>query len=137
MRKIGLDIGEKSCGIALSDEMNIIASGMENYIFETHNWTLLLDKVAEYIDKYEIDVIVMGYPTLPWGDKSTTTLMIEEVETLLKERFNQQVIRIDENMSTKRAQETLKSAGLNNKKRKALKDQLAAQFILTDYLNMI
>ena len=137
MRKIGLDIGEKSCGIALSDEMNIIASGMENYIFETHNWTMLLDKVAEYIDKYEIDVIVIGYPTLPSGDKSTTTLMIEDVETLLKERFKQPVIRIDENMSTKRAQETLKSAGLNNKKRKALKDQLAAQFILTDYLNMI
>ncbi|MCK5807059.1 MAG: Holliday junction resolvase RuvX [Mycoplasmataceae bacterium] len=137
MRKIGLDIGEKSCGIALSDEMNIIASGMENYIFETHKWSMLLDKVAQYIDKYEIDVIVIGYPTLPSGDKSTTTLMIEGVETLLKERFKQPVIRIDENMSTKRAQETLKSAGLNNKKRKALKDQLAAQFILTDYLNMI
>ena len=137
MRKIGLDIGEKSCGIALSDEMNIIASGMENYIFETHNWTMLLDKVAEYLDKYEIDVIVMGYPTLPSGDKSTTTLMIEGVENLLKDRFKQPVIRIDENMSTKRAQDTLKSAGLNSKKRKLLKDQLAAQFILTDYLNMI
>ncbi|MCK5866781.1 MAG: Holliday junction resolvase RuvX [Mycoplasmataceae bacterium] len=137
MRKIGLDIGEKSCGIALSDEMNIIASGIENYIFETHNWIMLLDKVAEYLEKYEIDVIVMGYPTLPSGDKSTTTLMIEDVEKLLKDRFKQPVIRIDENMSTKRAQETLKSAGLNNKKRKLLKDQLAAQFILTDYLNMI
>ncbi|MCK5867498.1 MAG: Holliday junction resolvase RuvX [Mycoplasmataceae bacterium] len=137
MRKIGLDIGEKSCGIALSDEMNIIASGMENYMFETNNWIMLLNKVQQYIDKYEIDVIVIGYPTLPSGDKSTTTLMIEEVEVLLKERFEQAIIRIDENMSTKKAQEILMSAGLNNKKRKGLKDQLAAQLILTDYLNMI
>ena len=137
MRKIALDIGLKSCGIALSDPLNIIAQGKENLRFEEADWDSLLSGVKRYFDEYEIDTIVIGYPTLPSGDKSKTTLMVEEVEEILKNSFNIPIVRIAEDMSTKRAHEVLIQSGMTRKRRKNYKDQLAAQFILTDYLARI
>ena len=137
MRKIGLDIGSRSCGIALSDPLNITAQGKENLRFDEKDWETMLLRLDTYFNDYEIDTIVIGYPTFPSGDKSETTFMIEEVELLLKERYTQPVIRIPEDMTTKKAHETLIQAGLTRKKRKTLKDQLAAQFILTDYLSTL
>lgn len=137
MRKIGLDIGSKSCGIALSDPLNITAQGKENMRFDLKDWDTMLNHLDTYFEKYEIDTIIIGYPTYPSGDKSETTYMIEKVEKLLKERYIQPVIRIPEDMTTKRAHETLMASGMKRKKRKNYKDQLAAQFILTDYLARI
>ncbi|NQZ65950.1 MAG: Holliday junction resolvase RuvX [Mycoplasmatales bacterium] len=137
MRKIGLDIGSKSCGIALSDPLNITAQGKENLKFELWDWDFMLNHLDTYFDNYEIDTIVIGYPTYPSGDKSETTYMIEEVETLLKKRYQLPIIRINESMTTKRAHETLISSGMKRNKRKKYKDQLAAQFILSDYLSKI
>lgn len=137
MRKIGLDIGSKSCGIALSDPLNITAQGKENFRFEEHDWDTLIKHLKTYFDKYEIDKIIIGYPTLPSGDKSQTTLMIEEVEKILEENFDQPVIRIREDKTTKQAHEVMIKSGLSRKKRKDYKDQIAAQLILMDYLAMI
>lgn len=137
MRKIGLDIGSRSCGIALSDPLNITAQGKENLRFEEKDWDAMFIGIDKYINEYEIDTIVIGYPTFPSGDKSQTTYMIEEVEQLIKKRYSQPIVRIPEDMTTKRAHETLIKAGLTREKRKLLKDQLAAQFILTDYLARI
>ena len=137
MRKIGLDIGSRSCGIALSDPFNIIAQGKENLRFDEKDWETMFQGIDKYIEEYEIDTIVIGYPTLPSGDKSQTTLMIEDVEELIIKRYSQKVVRIPEDMTTKKAHEILISAGITREKRKLLKDQLAAQFILTDYLARI
>lgn len=137
MRKIGLDIGSKSCGIALSDPLNITAQGKENLRFDEKDWDAMFERLDDYFNEYEIDTIVIGYPTLPSGDKSQTTLMIEEVEELIKKRYSQKVVRIPEDKTTKRAHEVLIQTGMTREKRKTLKDQLAAQFILTDYLARI
>ncbi len=137
MRKIGLDIGSKSCGIAISDPLNITAQGKENLKFEIHDWKILLNRLDFYFNEYHIDTIVIGYPTYPSGDKSETTYMVEEVEKLLLSRYSLPIIRINESMTTKRAHETLISSGMSRKKRKQFKDQLAAQFILTDYLSRL
>lgn len=137
MRKIGLDIGSKSCGIALSDPLNITAQGRENLRFEEQNWEQMFKMIDPYFEEFEIDKIIIGYPTLPSGDKSQTTLMVEEVEELIKKRYSLPVIRIPEDKTTKRAHEVLIESGMTREKRKKFKDQLAAQFILTDYLSRI
>ena len=137
MRKIGLDIGSKSCGIALSDPLNITAQGKANLRFEEMDWDAMFLELDKYFKEYEIDEIIIGYPTLPSGDKSKTTLMIEDVEDLIKKRYNMPVIRIPEDMTTKRAHEALIQSGMRREKRKMLKDQLAAQLILMDYLARI
>lgn len=137
MRKIGLDIGSRSCGIALSDPLNITAQGKENLRFGEKDWDAMFETLDTYFEKYEIDTIVIGYPTYPSGDKSETTYMVEEVEALIKERYSQPVVRIPEDKTTKQAHEVLIQTGMTREKRKTLKDQLAAQFILTDYLARI
>ena len=136
-RKIGLDIGSKSCGIALSDPLNITAQGKENFKFENKNWKILLLHLDNYFNEYQIDKIIIGYPTFPSGDKSQTTLMVEEVEKLLKEKYTQEIIRIPEDNSTKKAHKIMIECGLTRKKRKNFKDQIAAQIILSDYLSLI
>ncbi len=134
MRVLGLDVGSKSCGFALSDELNITAQGKENFRFEECDWNTLLSKIDEYQSKFQIDTIVVGYPTYPSGDKSSTTHMIDEFLVLLKESTSTKVITIDENGTTKRANEVMIKAGLTREKRKLFKDQIAAQLILEDYL---
>ena len=137
MRKLGLDVGSKSCGIAISDLLNITAQGKENYFFPEKEWTTLIKHIKTYLDEYEIDVIVVGYPTYPSGDKSATTLFIEEFIELLEKEVSQRIIKIDENGTTKRAHEIMLKGNLRRDKRKGLKDMIAAQLILEDYLALL
>lgn len=136
-RKIGLDLGSKSCGIALSDPLGITAQGKENFRFEEHDWETLFSHLETYFKEYQIDKIIIGYPTYPSGDKSRTTLMIEDVAELIKKRFKLEVIFINEDHTTNRAHEIMISAGLSREKRKNFKDKIAAQLILEDYLARI
>ena len=137
MRKLGLDVGSKSCGFAVSDELNITAQGKENFRFEEKDWEVLITRINHYLKEYEIDVIVVGYPTYPSGDKSETTYMIEEFLEILKVNTKLRVITLDENGTTKKANEIMIKAGLTREKRKLFKDQIAAQLILEDYLSRI
>lgn len=137
MRYLGLDIGKKSCGIALSDPLNITAQGKENFSFPEKDWDKLIDRIKYYLKEYDIAKIIIGYPTYPSGDKSETTYMIEEVEQILINKLNIEIVRINENGTTKRAEELMIKAGLSRSKRKEYKDQIAAQLILEDYLKLI
>ncbi|QDF65085.1 Holliday junction resolvase RuvX [Mycoplasma nasistruthionis] len=137
MRKLALDLGSKSCGFAITDYFEIIPSGLENFIYNEGQFNEVLNRIEYYLNQYknEIDGLVIGYPLKISGEKSQTTLMVESFIELIKTKFNLPIVLINEQYSTKRAQETLMSAGLNNKKRKQFKDKLAAVFILQDYLD--
>ncbi len=136
-RKIGLDLGSKSLGIALSDSLNIIAQGKENFRFAEREWTAAIKKIKEYFEEYDIDTIVLGYVTYSSGDKSETTYMIEEFKSILEKEFNVPIIYIDEANTTKKAHEIMISANVSRAKRKQHKDKLAAQLILEDYLSRL
>ncbi|MCP4337224.1 MAG: Holliday junction resolvase RuvX [Mycoplasma sp.] len=136
-RKIGLDLGSKSLGIALSDELNITAQGKENFKFAERDWKSAIKKLKEYFETYEIDTIILGYVTYYSGDKSETTYMIEEFKEILDKEFNVPIIYIDEANTTKRAHEIMIKANISREKRKLHKDKLAAQLILEDYLSRI
>ncbi|QCZ36806.1 Holliday junction resolvase RuvX [Mycoplasma nasistruthionis] len=137
MRKLALDLGSKSCGFAITDYFEIIPSGLENFIYTEGQFDEVLNRIEYWLNQYknEIDGLVIGYPLKISGEKSQTTLMVEVFIELIKTKFNLPIVLINEQYSTKRAQETLMSAGLNNKKRKQFKDKLAAVFILQDYLD--
>ncbi len=134
MRIMGLDLGSKTCGIALTDELKISAQAKENFRFNELDFKTLLDHLSTYIDKGDIEKVVLGRPTLPSGDASKTTLMIEDFAKLFKKTFKIPIVFWDENGSTNKANEIMISAGLTRKKRKEHKDVLAAVVILQDYL---
>ncbi|MBU4692699.1 Holliday junction resolvase RuvX [Mycoplasma sp. CSL7491-lung] len=135
MRKLGLDLGIKSCGFAITDESEIISSSIENFMFEENNFNLVIERIKYYLSIYKIDGFVLGYPLKISGDKSDRTLMVEKFKILLEKNFEIPVMLVNEQYSTKRAKEILKQGGLNTTKSKKYKDSLAAQIILNDYLD--
>ncbi|MCU4706758.1 Holliday junction resolvase RuvX [Mycoplasma sp. CSL7503-lung] len=135
MRKLGLDLGTKSCGFAITDESEIISSSIENFMFEENNFNFVIERIKYYLSIYKIDGFVLGYPLKISGDKSDRTLMVEEFKVLLEKNFNIPIMLVNEQYSTKRAKEILKQGGLNTTKSKKYKDSLAAQIILNDYLD--
>lgn len=136
MRKLGLDVGSKSCGIAVSDLLGITAQGKENYRFEECDWETLVNHLEVNYLK-DVDTIVVGLPLLPSGDKSKTTLMIEEFKEYLEKRVKLPIVFIEEFGTTQAAHDVMIEAGLSRKKRKEHKDKLAAVLILQDYLARI
>lgn len=141
MRKLALDLGTRTCGFAISDEMCIIASSLENFRFFENDFDAVLKKTLEYLIQYKnIDKIILGYPLRSNGSKSERTLMVEEfknkLEVFLKNNNQkQEVVLINEYGSTIRAEEIMINAGMTRQKRKKHKDKLAAVIILEDFLN--
>ena len=134
MKILGLDVGSKSCGIALSDALMISAQGKENFCFELKNWNVLISHLENNYLK-DVKKIVVGFPLLSSGDKSKTTHMIEEFVKELKKRVKIEIQFVEEFGTTKRAHEIMISANVSRKKRKKNKDKLAAVLILQDYLD--
>lgn len=141
MRKLALDLGTRTCGFAISDEMCIIASPLDNFRFFEKDFQAVYYKVLEYLNYYKnIDKIILGYPLRSNGSKSERTLMVEEfknnLEIFLKNnKQNQQIVLINEYGSTIKAEEIMINAGITRQKRKNHKDKLAAVIILEDFLN--
>ena len=138
MRKLCLDLGTKTCGFAISDNLNIIATGLENYFFQEKKFSEVIKKVKWYLNeseyKNEIDTIVLGYPLRMDLSKSERTSMVENFKLMLAKEINLPIIFQDERQTTINAENILQSAGYSKTKRKTKKDSLAAQLILEDYL---
>ncbi len=135
MRILGLDLGTKSLGIALSDSGQIIAGGKENFLFAENDFPLAIKKVVEYCANYEIAKIILGHPIRMNGTKSERTLMAEDFQVQLQKAVAVEVILFDERLSTRIARQVLISANVSRKKRKLQKDKMAAQIILQNYLD--
>ena len=132
---LGLDLGSKSMGIAISDGLQLTAQVRENFLYENNDLNKCLIKVKEYLEKEDIEAIVIGYPKYPSGDKSETTYLVEKFEKLLSDNIDIKIILIDEYYSTKEAKKYMINANVSRKKQKTKKDMLAAQIILQFYLD--
>lgn len=133
MRYIGLDLGKRSLGIAISDKLGIIASFYKSikYVDETK----LLELLGDIIVSEKIDKIVLGYPknmNNSEGFRADETL---EFKSKLEDKFNLEVILQDERLSTHEAENMLIDADMSRKKRKTVIDGVSAVIILQSYLD--
>jgi putative Holliday junction resolvase len=140
MRIIGLDLGTKTMGIAVTDSLKIIASGVENFEYPNNNTQLCINRILKLLDYYvnDVEMIVLGYPTNVNGTKNERTLYIERFFDLLKLSIpsNVQVKLYDEKYTTRIATGMLKyQAGLKNSQIKKIKDKMSAVAILQSYLD--
>lgn len=134
MRKLALDIGTASCGFAITDELNIIATGLENYKFPSNEFNFMFDKIFYYLQEYKIDKIIIGLPIRSNGSYSERTFLIEKLGNQIKEKFKIDIFFVNEYGTTIKAEKILKSANINTKKARKIKDKLAAELILQEYL---
>ena len=131
-RAIAIDFGLKRCGIAVSDEMKMIASGLT-----TVDATDLLQYLTHYFQQEKVDEIVIGLPKHKDGKindiEQNIQLLIKELE---KKFQNKKIIRVDERFTSKMAFQTMIDSGLGKKKRrdKKLVDEVSATIILQSYL---
>lgn len=133
---LGLDLGEKSLGIALSDLMGIIASGAENFRFESLDFDKALERVKFYVQKENIKEIALGYPLNMNGSESEHSRMCLSFKEMIEKALPYvKVIMVDERWTTKQANRRLLEADLSRGKRKQVIDKMAAVVILETYLN--
>lgn len=131
-RILAIDYGGKRCGIAITDESKIIASGLTTV--ETKS---LLNWLKDYISKEEVELFIVGEPKRLHGEASESEKLIQPfLEELSKVFSNIPIKRVDERFTSKMAFDTMIASGISKKKRrdKALVDKISATIILQDYL---
>ncbi len=134
MRIMGLDVGDVTIGIAISDPMGWTAQGVE-VIRRRGREDEDLARLAQLISQYEVDKIVIGLPKNMNGTIGPRAEKVIAFQERLIEVLGLPVIAWDERLSTVAAQRTLLEADLSRAKRKKVIDKVAAVYILQGYLD--
>ncbi|MEX0274493.1 MAG: Holliday junction resolvase RuvX [Flavobacteriaceae bacterium] len=132
-RILALDYGRKRTGIAVTDELQMIASGLTTVA--THK---LMDFLGEYMERENVTAIVVGAPRQMDNSVSEAEAFIQPFLKKFAKAFpHLPVHRQDERFTSKMAQRSLLAGGVKKKKRqdKALLDEVSATLILQSYLN--
>ena len=135
MRCLGLDLGSKTLGIAISDRTNCIASVYTTLYFNNEDYNSLILPLSEIIDKEEIDTLVLGLPKNMNNTLGERALITLEFKEMLEEKFNLKVIMEDERLTSVISNNVLIKADVSRKKRKQKVDGMAAVIILQSYLD--
>lgn len=136
MEKIlGLDLGSRTCGIAMSDALGMIAHGVETYRFEENNYKSAARHIQEIVEANQIHTIVLGLPKHMNGDLGERAQISIAFKERLEKMMDVKVVLIDERLTTVMAQNQLIFADVSRKKRKKVIDKMAAVQILQGYLD--
>ena len=133
-RLLAIDFGTKRTGIAITDEMQIIASGLT-----TVSTKDLISFLKDYFAKEDVELIVIGEPKQKDGTYSDVEVCIKNFIIKLVKAFpTLRIERMDERFTSKIALKTMIESGLSKKKRqnKSLVDEISATIILQDYLKI-
>ncbi len=133
MRIMGLDVGEKRIGIAISDEMGWTAQGHSVLVRGKLSGDLV--KLADLCTEYEIERIVIGFPRNMNGTVGPKGVEIEKFGRVVQEHLDLPLEYWDERLTTVAAERVLLEANVSRQKRKAVIDMLAAVNILQGYLD--
>ena len=137
MRILGIDYGDARTGIAITDALNITAQGLET-IHNNGSDKMLLKRLDEILEQYEVDTIVIGKPINMNGTSSERTEITEKFIHKLKCKYNKiKIETVDERLTTVAAHKTMNLLDVNKYKKKNIVDTISAVYILETYLNKI
>ena len=137
MKKLGLDLGNRTLGIAVSDELNFLARGLETFRFEDSEFLLALEHTKSLIKLYNIDVVVLGHPKNMDGTSGEQAKISENFKKDLEEQVSVKVVLWDERLTSRMANNMMISQNLKQKNRKKDIDKMAATIILQGYLDSL
>lgn len=135
MRIMGLDVGSKTVGVAISDPLGWTAQGVETIQIDESRKQFGYDRVKELVLEYEVEKVVVGLPknmNNTIGPRAESSKIYAEV---LESRIGLPVVLWDERLTTSAAERALIEADVSRKKRKEVIDKLAAVMILQSYLD--
>lgn len=136
-RKLGIDYGDSRVGIAITDSLCITVQGLETIDYKGND-KILLKKLDEIFEKYEVDTIVVGMPYNMNGSKSFRVEVTEKFIHKLKCKYNnKKIVTIDERLTTVEAHKTMNLLNINKNKKKMIVDTISAVYILEKYIASI
>lgn len=136
MRVMGLDYGDKTVGIAVSDELMMTAQPLETISRERPTkLRKTLARIEELIQKYDVQKLVIGLPKKMDNDEGMRCQKSREFGEQLERRTGLEIIYQDERLTTVAADNVLEEGGVRKENRKEFVDKLAASLILQGYLD--
>lgn len=137
MRILGIDYGEARVGTAITDGLNITVQGLET-IQRKGSDRIVLKRLDEILQQYEVDTIVVGMPLNMNGTISERAKVTEQFIHKLKCKYNKLKIEtIDERLTTVEAHKTMNFLDVNKNKKRNIVDTISAVYILETYLNKL
>ena len=137
MRKLGIDYGDARVGLAITDALNITVQGLET-VHHNGNDKIVLKRLEEILNEYEIDTIVIGMPISMDGTKNERVEVTKKFIHKLKCKFHKIAIEeIDERLTTVQAHKTMQFLNVDKKKKKNIVDAISAVYILETYMKKI
>lgn len=131
-RILGLDVGSKTIGVAVSDALGITAQGLET--IRRQNKRLDFEQLGRIIQQYSVSEIVVGYPLRLSGAEGTQSEKMRLFAEELRKRFGLPVHLWDERLTSSEANRILREADLSIKKRAGAVDRMAAVLILQNWM---
>ena len=135
---MGIDLGDRRTGVAMTDLTGILAGGLE--LVEANGLNDCAKKIMGLIEKHEVSEIVLGYPVNMNGTKGESALKVEKFKSILEKLMEEkdlsiEIILFDERLSTSLAHVYMNETGIKSKNRKTKVDMLSAQIILQNYID--
>lgn len=134
-RILSIDYGDVRVGLAISDELGIIAQGLETLVINSSK-KKFISGIKKLKDQYNFEEVVIGYPKNMDGTLSEKSKLIDSLIPEIQ-NLGLKVTRWDERLTTVSAYKTMRDLNISQKKKNIYADKLAATYILEGYLNSI
>ena len=135
MRTLAIDYGDARVGIAITDELNITAQGLET-IERNNSDKIILRRLDEILEKYDVETIVVGMPLNMNGTMSERAKVTEKFMHKLRCKYNKiKIEAVDERLTTVAAHKTMNFLEVKKNKKKNIVDTISAVYILETYMN--
>lgn len=132
MRAMGLDVGTRTIGVAVSDALGLTAQGVE--VIRRHDLEQDLARLKELMDAYEVECLVVGMPRNMNGTYGPAAEEVRSFCQMLRDRLQIPVHEEDERLTTVAAERVLLEADLSRRRRRQVVDKVAASLILENFL---
>jgi len=136
MRILGVDYGDRKIGIAMCDPMGMIAQGVETIRWD-RDTMIPINRIKEIIQQHKVEKCVVGFPKNMNGTIGERGEKTNEFISILKSHIDIPIIPWDERLTTKAANRVMTELGIKTSKKKKIEDQIAAVYILQNYLDSI
>ena len=134
-RVLGVDLGQARTGVALSDELRMLAHPLET--IENRSAEKVARRVRQIVAEKEVDCVVVGLPRQMNGSLGPAAEKAQQFVEKLRSLISCEVVTWDERLSTVAAERALRDAGRKTRETRGIRDQVAAQIILQSYLDRL
>ena len=135
MRVLAIDHGTVRMGIAISDELKMIAQPLE--FIPAEPFSGFLDRIKFLLSEYEVELLLLGMPRNMDGSYGDASIKVKEFEAILKKRTTIPIKTFDERLTSVQANRALTQGRVKKKKKRKNVDAMAAAILLQSYLDSI